>query len=463
MDGFVAGHAISYRLWKASASREIGAVTPTYNPVAPIPTFSSLGTAVVSLVGLSAQNVVLNQGWNIMSFYLSPSNIDMKAVVQPLIDATTLVKVQDEGGRAIENLPAPIGWINAIGSWGATEGYNIKVSALTTLSVTGTIVSLPFSIPLSSGWNIMSYPVQTARNGLTTVQPLITAGSLVKVQDEAGRAIENLPAPIGWINMIGDFQPGEGYYIKVNTATTLTIGASAVAAKMDVASIQSGPAQHFKTVQGGNPYEPMNVYVDLGGSALTGQIREVGLFDGDRCVGASGVAREAGKVVVGVVVRGDEALTEEVEGATANHTLTVRFWDGMRELTLPLERLQEVGGPRELVFTPRESAVLRVNSPEGIDVAGLTTMQLFQCYPNPFNPSTTISFYVPSTGDVRLVVYNVLGEEVRQLVTGSLEAGLHTVVWDAKNTKGIPLPSGLYLARLAANDKVTTMRMLLTR
>ena len=64
-------------------------------------------------------------------------------------------------------------------------------------------------------------------------------------------------------------------------------------------------------------------------------------------------------------------------------------------------------------------------------------------YPNPFNPQTTIRFSVPEASVVKLVVFDVLGREVRVLVDGTREAGTHEVVFEAGD-----LPSGTYLVRL---------------
>ena len=72
-----------------------------------------------------------------------------------------------------------------------------------------------------------------------------------------------------------------------------------------------------------------------------------------------------------------------------------------------------------------------------------TAFALEAAYPNPFNPETTIRFSVPESAQVRLVVYDVLGRQVRVLVDGVREAGVHEVVFEATS-----LPSGTYLYRL---------------
>ncbi len=79
-------------------------------------------------------------------------------------------------------------------------------------------------------------------------------------------------------------------------------------------------------------------------------------------------------------------------------------------------------------------------------------------YPNPFNPSTTIQFALPTESFVTLKVYNLLGAEVASLVQQKLPAGVHHVIFDAKN-----LPSGTYLYRLQAGEFKQISRMTLVK
>ena len=69
--------------------------------------------------------------------------------------------------------------------------------------------------------------------------------------------------------------------------------------------------------------------------------------------------------------------------------------------------------------------------------------RLNQNYPNPFNPSTVISFVTPGEGEVRLTVYNCLGQEVAEVFRGRLEGGYHRMTFENPG-----LPSGVYLYRL---------------
>jgi PKD repeat protein len=92
-----------------------------------------------------------------------------------------------------------------------------------------------------------------------------------------------------------------------------------------------------------------------------------------------------------------------------------------------------------------------------------TAYRLFQNYPNPFNPSTRIMFSLPEAADVRLAVYNPFGQEVCVLFEGKKNAGVHTVVWDAKDASGNQVPSGVYLCRFEAMGRIKTIKLLMTK
>lgn len=84
--------------------------------------------------------------------------------------------------------------------------------------------------------------------------------------------------------------------------------------------------------------------------------------------------------------------------------------------------------------------------------------ELSQNYPNPFNPTTSISFTLPQAGNVKLSVYNLLGQEVQNLVNGFMESGSHSVSFEAKN-----LNSGIYLYKLEANGISSVRKMTLIK
>lgn len=91
------------------------------------------------------------------------------------------------------------------------------------------------------------------------------------------------------------------------------------------------------------------------------------------------------------------------------------------------------------------------------------TFALGQNYPNPFNPSTIISYAIPvshSNQQVKLEIFNALGQKVRTLINEHLSANFHTVEWDGRSDLGKPVTSGLYFYRIEAGSFVQVRKML---
>jgi hypothetical protein len=88
---------------------------------------------------------------------------------------------------------------------------------------------------------------------------------------------------------------------------------------------------------------------------------------------------------------------------------------------------------------------------------------LYNNYPNPFNPETTISFSLADQTPVKLSIYNTKGQLVRTLVNGSLPRGDHKAVWDGKDLNGNTAGSGLYLYRLESGSYSKTLKMALVK
>ena len=85
---------------------------------------------------------------------------------------------------------------------------------------------------------------------------------------------------------------------------------------------------------------------------------------------------------------------------------------------------------------------------------------LYQNYPNPFNPFTTIQYDIPFQAAVRLVVYDILGREVVQLVDQTLDAGYHSTMWNGQDYRGLPVTAGIYFVQLQSSDFIKTQKMI---
>jgi hypothetical protein len=93
-----------------------------------------------------------------------------------------------------------------------------------------------------------------------------------------------------------------------------------------------------------------------------------------------------------------------------------------------------------------------------VDLGAPKKFELSQNYPNPFNPATTIRFNLPEAANVKLTIFNLLGEQIKTLVNEFKEAGVHTINFNAEN-----LNSGLYIYKLEAGSFIQTRKMTLVK
>jgi len=92
-----------------------------------------------------------------------------------------------------------------------------------------------------------------------------------------------------------------------------------------------------------------------------------------------------------------------------------------------------------------------------------TEFELIRAYPNPFNASTSIEFAIPEIASVSISVYNILGQEIRNLYNQDTQPGIHTVIWDGRNNNSDVVSSGVYLYSLKTPEKVLTKKLVLLK
>jgi hypothetical protein len=88
---------------------------------------------------------------------------------------------------------------------------------------------------------------------------------------------------------------------------------------------------------------------------------------------------------------------------------------------------------------------------------------LHQNYPNPFNPVTTLRYDLPENSFVNVIIYDMLGRQVRTLVNTTQDAGFRSVIWNATNDFGKPVSAGVYLYQIQAGEFVQTRKMVLLK
>lgn len=164
--------------------------------------------------------IPLHTGWNLISSWVIPPDMSMDSVFAALREDGYLIKVQDEYGNAyVQDVLG--NWQNAIGDYEMDEGYYVRVNAECDLIIEGACIILPMVVDLHTGWNIIPYPYPLPQTALSILEPIINSGILIKAQDEYGDAIvQNIQGE--WVDDIGDFEEGEGYYINVTGPASIT-------------------------------------------------------------------------------------------------------------------------------------------------------------------------------------------------------------------------------------------------
>ena len=141
-----------------------------------------------------------------------------------------------------------------------------------------------------------------------------------------------------------------------------------------------------------------------------------------------------------------------------------RFDDDLGRLRFA--RLSPLGGSiastGALGYAEGQTAVLPAPLPVSLAPLPLTAA-LYPPYPNPFNPETTLSFYLPHGGEVELRIYDLLGRPVRTLVESHMVQGYHTLTWGGGDARGRTAAAGLYLAELRLGDFRQVRKLLLLK
>ena len=88
---------------------------------------------------------------------------------------------------------------------------------------------------------------------------------------------------------------------------------------------------------------------------------------------------------------------------------------------------------------------------------------LYNNYPNPFNPVTTLRYDIPENSHVTITIYDMLGRQVKTLINQTQDAGYKSLIWDATNDYGKPVSAGIYLYQIQAGEYISTKKMVLLK
>lgn len=180
------------------------------------------------------------------------------------------------------------------------------------------------------------------------------------------------------------------------------------------------------------------------------------------------------QVIIGMIpmVYGNKTDLEPGSGVVANLVFRI---DNPSLESVELTPIVTRNPDHSLMYVYTEGTELKSMEPElsGLVVAlnGASTPEsalptkfaLKQNAPNPFNPTTMVSYDLPKPTNVRLEIFNVLGQRVKTLVDGYQEAGSQSVMWDGTDRSGSSVASGIYFYRIQAGENSATMKMMMLK
>jgi len=396
----------SYQGWTASGLYT-RTLTSKFGCDSIVTTNLTVEKLVVQTVTEITQTIQLKKGYNLISTYLIPKNIDAGVVVRPLIDNGSFSYLQNEGGNAITYSSQSGAWSNTIGAIKTTEGYILKAYNNCTLQIAGTPITLPLAIPLSAGWNIISYPRTDIVNAMSVVQSLIDQNKLVKVQDELGNSIENFKTYGGWKNNIGNFIPGKAYKVYVKTDAVLTIQESYT--KSVVIQANSSKTEHFVTNIEGNGVDHMNInLVGLDGTMDISAGDEIAAFDGDVCVGALKITED--QIATGSVslIASCSTNDQDVDGFVEGDQIKIYRWNKLSGNESEFQAEVAIG---ELKYE-KNGSVLASKKSLTTGTSNLLEVVQIDVFPNPSNGKFTVRFSeLPSKGS-KIEIFDISGRVI---------------------------------------------------
>jgi photosystem II stability/assembly factor-like uncharacterized protein len=366
------------------------------------------------------------------------------------------------------------------------------------------------SVALSTGWNIVSKPLDVANPVVTAVFPTVIGGTTYaygagvgyfhrdtldagrgywsKFSSAATQSVTGLPLDSavialdsGW-NIIGAVDhvvpapsggiisssvwaynngytaaatlvPGKGYWVKTNAAGPMTLGPVAVP---KAPAIATAGMQEITLADAAGGKQRLFLSPDdrdLSAFAMP-PAPPADAFDarfaGDNAAGriTAGAAGELSLRTQGVAW--PLTVAYKPAGAAGGGCILVEYAGGKAVAT------HELSADRKIVISGAEGHSFAVRTTVSAEVP--SAFALSQNYPNPFNPTTNIAFDLPSASKVRLTVYNALGQQVLTVVDREYGAGRHSVQADLSN-----LPSGVYLYKIQAGSFSDSKKMVLVR
>lgn len=364
--------------------------------------------------------------FELVSSYAVPPALDAAAVFGTI--GSLDIVYQDDGSIYI---PPDI---NTIGDITLSEGYQVYCSQDDQLEITGSLLNPATEYTAQANqWNWIGYPYNVEVPLETALSEILDEIQIV-MTDDGGVYIPP------FINTIGNMTPGVGYFMFVYNPVTFTYNNAALASAEQIGFTQM-PEVAGTPSPTGLPYA---VLVTLSDDFQNGEAGIIEIYDGDLPVGKTAVLENG---ITPVIAWGGNS-EHDIPGFVSGHPITVQVRNA---------KDQVMGSVTSGTFGAGAYADIH------LDISNLVPSEFTveAAYPNPFNPSVSIPFALPVSGEVTFRVFNILGQELfsqRKVY----EAGHHQYLFEASSSDR-DLVSGMYFLQVSFRDQVSTQKVMLLK
>ena len=284
---------------------------------------------------------------------------------------------------------------------------------------------------------MISYPF-VGSSPLEETIPMYAQSVIVGIMSEG---VATMNTEIGWIGGLTELSGTKGYLFLTNEAVSFSYNPPVEGTVRQASLIRSVPLEYsFKqsTQQAfyfvnsatidGEPLDKEDLIIAYNGDVIVGSRYWYGKTTDIPTMGSDG-----SNILAGYCTAGDK--------------ISFKVWDESEQ------KLIDMGTDGETTWQNLGLSVISLT-----DIVIPEVFKLEKAYPNPFNPKTTLYFSLPIDREVSILVYNLQGREIASLVNGNMEAGYHSVIWNADNH-----PSGMYFVKMISDEYISTQKLLLIK
>ena len=365
-----------------------------------------------------AYDIPLEKEWNLISVPFTGVKTHPKQIFRSLIRKGLLEYVSSPKGYFKPK--DPYSTLTAIRS---KEGYYIKLNGpLNKIFFRGRALT-DKTISLSAGWNMIAYYPDYELAVDKAFESLIASNTLQYVTGFVqGALVYDPDAPQS--STLNTLKPTKGYWVKVKEAVT-SFSFPAQTQGDAVGKIASSHSVQHPEVKPNPSF--MFVKGKIMGRYNVGDWVKV-LSEDNLIVGAAEIIE--GGYLRNSAVYGDDVTTEDIDGLKAGEKISFAYHSD----TLA----------SHVQFNPMSFHDVELD----YDTFLPTTFALYQNHPNPFNPITTIRYDLPEDGPVSIIIYDLMGREIKTLVKQVSAPGRYSVNWNGRNQWGKQIASGMYFYRM---------------